>query len=497
MRYKKPVTPATPASKPATTGRARPLSVSELSRRIVRLLEEGIGAVTVEGEVSNFRVPRSGHAYFVLKDSESSLNAVCFRSALVRCASALADGKKVEIHGRVTAYTTRSEYQIIVESAREAGLGELMRRFLELRDKLKAEGLFDAMLKRPLPVLPRTVGIVTSATGAALRDILNVLARRGASLDVIVSPCAVQGAAAPAEIIAALKRLERDGRSEVIILARGGGSIEDLWAFNEEPVVRAVAASKIPIICGVGHETDTTLCDYAADLRAPTPSAAAELVTANTLDFVQKLGAIGGQIDRAMLRQLRARRAALEAEIGSWGMRRPIERLAAALQRTDDLDSRLDRAALGLAQRFAARLREAAHRLERASPARRLESAKVQLSHLSSRLTALRPDIVWRPRLALARSEDDHLSRRLDQAMGRRLGEAKLRLAATRGKLATLGPDSVLKRGFSIITGKGGRRIITGPGQAKIGETLRVQAAGGEWKATPLPNEDELFDNIS
>lgn len=474
----------------------RPLTVTELSGRITRLLEEKIGHAHVEGEISNLRIPRSGHAYFALKDSESVLNAVCFRSTLARLKTGLEDGKKVEVRGRVTAYSARSQYQIIVSSVREAGLGELMRRFIELRDRLKAEGLFDEARKQPLPKLPRRIGVATSPTGAAVRDILNVLGRRAGGLEVFVAPCAVQGEAAPAEIARAIELLDRDGRAEVIIVGRGGGSIEDLWAFNEERVARAIAACKTPIVSAVGHETDTTLADYAADLRAPTPSAAAELVTAHYDEFGQKVAAAATGLHRAIARRVERLRARLEAAQGGWGMRRPIERLRNAQQRADDLDERLDRAARTALRRAGDRTRETARRLDRAHPGRRIELSITRLAHLRARMAGARPDRRWGPRIGLGRAMAAQLDRRLSRAMGAGLNESRLRLLGLTEQIEGLGPASVLRRGFSFITRKGGRKIVTGPGQARPGETLKVHSAGGEWKATALPEGEELFDDL-
>ncbi len=449
----------------------RPLTVSELSQKIARLLEGEIGRVCVEGEVSNYRVPRSGHAYFVLKDADAAINVVCFRSTLASLKIKLADGKKIEIGGRVSAYTARSEYQIIMESAREAGLGDLMRLFLELRDKLKAEGLFDPARKKPLPRFPRAIGIVTSGTGAALRDMLNVLSRRAGGLEIYLSPCAVQGDTAPAEIVRAIERLERHGRSEVIIAGRGGGSLENLWAFNDERVVRAIARCEIPIVSAVGHETDTTLSDFAADLRAPTPSAAAEIVTANHEELARNLARTHRSMDRAMEDQLDSKRVALQACAASWGMRSPLERLAATLQKIDDLTGRLEGAA-----------------------ERNRNRARTLLENLQLRLSTARPDLRWLPRLKYAAGLLSQFHVRLKQAMARRLNEEKLGVKGLRDRLESLGPPAVLRRGFSFITTLKDKRIVTGPDQVRVGQTLNVHSDGGKWRVAALPNMSELFD---
>ena len=477
-------------------GADRPLTVGELTLRITELLEHGIGRIWVEGEISNYRSPASGHAYFFLKDEEAALHGVCFRYNLGRLGSELADGKKVEVYGRVTAYGARSEYQIIVERAREAGLGDLMRRFIELRDRLKAEGLFDEKRKKPLPKLPRTIGIVTSATGAALRDMLNVIDRRASGLTIIVSPCAVQGTAAPDEIVRAIARLERQGQAEVIIAGRGGGSIEDLWAFNDERVARAIADCAIPIVSAVGHETDTTLSDFAADQRAPTPSAAAEIVTANYDKLAETVEAWHAALDRSMRRQLRAWRDSFQSIVNSWGMRRTPDRLEQAIQRTDDLTQRLDRAIRGSIDDQRSRLREGLHELDRASPERKIDHVQARLGSLQGQLDASRPDRRWEHRIELARSQTRQFGRRMEQATRRNLAEPAQRLRALAAQLHALGPDQVLGRGYSIITNLSGRRIVTGPDQARLGEKLNVRSAGGAWRVARTTDEDELFDNV-
>ena len=476
--------------------REHPLTVTELSRRITRLLEGQIGRVAVQGEISNFRMPSSGHAYFVLKDEQSAINAVCFRSTLSAMRVALADGKKLEVRGRVTAYTARSEYQIIVESAQEVGLGDLMRRFIELRDKLKAEGLFDLSRKKPLPELPRVIGIVTSSTGAALRDMLNVLNRRAGGLTIVLSSCAVQGVSAPEEITCAIRLLERRKEVEVIIVGRGGGSIEDLWAFNDERVVRAITACKIPVVSAVGHETDTTLSDYAADLRAPTPSAAAEIVTAHYSELLRKIQSASRSMSREMFRHIETKRRAVAGCDRSWGMRSPLDRLSSAMQRIDDLDEKMNRASARRIERIASQLRELRSRLHSTAPARKLENAKTALFHLKTLLENNRPDVRWLPRLEYARGTTRQLSLRLVQALHRRMREERLRLEGIQGRLESVGPSSVLNRGFSIITNLKGNKIVTSPDQVSAGQTLRVESAGGKWKVAALPNAEELFDAL-
>jgi exodeoxyribonuclease VII large subunit len=330
-----------PMTDPKDESGLKALSVSDLTRQVKRLLEEDIGGVFVEGEISNWRVSPAGHAYFILKDEKAQISCVMFRSALSRVKFAVKDGQQVLVAGRVTVYEARGQYQILVERIQEAGLGVLFQRFNELKKKLEAEGLFAPERKKELPMLPQKIGIVTSPSGAALRDILNVLGRRFAGLDIYIAPCRVQGAEAPGEIVAAIKRLNRHGEVEAIIAGRGGGSIEDLWAFNEEIVARAIAASKIPVISAVGHETDFTIADFVADLRAPTPSAAAELVVADREELFRRLTGLASRLRQAMVSRVEQARLRLEGLVNNYAMRSPLDRLAQARQRLDELNARL------------------------------------------------------------------------------------------------------------------------------------------------------------
>src|SRR6266542_5963010 len=263
---------------------AQQWTVSKLTFYIRKLLEENetLQDVWVQGELSNLSRPASGHVYFTLKDSSAALKCVMWKTSAMRLGIPLQDGKQVEVHGKIGIYEVSGQYQLYADQIRSVGEGALYQEFLRLKAMLEAEGLFAPERKRPIPMFPRRIGIVTSATGAALRDMLNTLRRRLPLVEVILAPSPVQGIEAPPALIKAIQSLN-DQRPDVILIARGGGSIEDLWAFNDERVVRAVAMSEVPIISGVGHETDFTLCDFAADLRAPTPTAAAELATQITI----------------------------------------------------------------------------------------------------------------------------------------------------------------------------------------------------------------------
>jgi exodeoxyribonuclease VII large subunit len=261
-------------------------SVSRLNREARVLLERGFGTLWLEAEISNFSRPSSGHWYFCLKDAAAQVRCAMFRQRNMLCAFTARDGQKVLVRARIGLYEPRGEFQLIVDHLEDAGLGALQRQFEELRARLAAEGLFATARKRPLPTLPKRIGVITSPTGAAVRDILHVLARRFPAVAVLIYPVAVQGAQAPAELVAALKTAAARQECDVLILARGGGSLEDLWAFNDEKLARAIVASPIPVISGVGHEVDFTIADFAADVRAPTPSAAAELVVPDAEEWL-------------------------------------------------------------------------------------------------------------------------------------------------------------------------------------------------------------------
>src|SRR5689334_5991723 len=320
------------------------LTVSELNATIRDLLENQLHTVWVEGEISNARVWNTGHMYFTLKDGASQIKAVMFRSAVRYLKFKAEDGLKVVARGKVSVYDPKGEYQIICEHLEPKGLGSLQQAFEQLKKKLAAEGLFDPARKRPLPALPRRIGLVTSLDGAALRDIVRVLRRRYPNAHLVISATRVQGEGAGREIAHAIRKVERIESVDVIILARGGGSLEDLWAFNEEVLARVIAACPVPIISGVGHETDFTIADFVADLRAPTPSAAAELVVRAKDEFFAHIGRIGERLDAAMhhrLRRMEMRLHVLEARPGYAGFEgriavrgRHVSELAAALRQS-------------------------------------------------------------------------------------------------------------------------------------------------------------------
>lgn len=348
------------------------LTVTEFTRRVRRLLEgdKALQDVWVQGEISNFSRPASGHLYFTLKDAGASLRCVMWKGDVLRTRGMpLHDGLSVEAHGKIGLYEPSGQYQLIVDILRPAGEGALYAEFMRLKAVLEAEGLFDLARKRPIPQFPRKIGIVTSATGAALRDMLNVLRRRLPLAEVMLAPSLVQGEEAPSTLVAALQNLNMVFQPDVILLARGGGSIEDLWAFNDERVVRAVAVSMAPVITGVGHETDFTLVDFAADLRAPTPTAAAELatpITTDDLDYSLRAGL--ERLDEVIARQISERRQGLSAVNAALKFYSPTRRLMTEQQRLDESLRRMSRGVEGRLALESARLAGLRDRLESLNP---------------------------------------------------------------------------------------------------------------------------------
>ncbi|HEX9841976.1 MAG TPA: exodeoxyribonuclease VII large subunit [bacterium] len=451
----------------AAGGEPPVLSVSQLTRRIRGLLEEEFPLVLVEGELSNVKGAASGHWYFNLKDAGAQVRCVMFRSAAASLRFTLEDGLAVVLRGRLSVYEQRGEYQIQVLTVEPQGTGALQLAFEQLKRRLEAEGLFDPARKRPLPYLPRRIGVVTSPHGAAIRDILHVLERRFPGLPVLLYPAVVQGAQAAGEIaagIAALNRLAPAQKIDVIIVGRGGGSVEDLWAFNEEPVARAIHASAVPVISAVGHETDFTIADFVADVRAPTPSAAAEIAVPNRLDL------LGGVED------LRAQLFAGMRRAGSWRLER-WEALRARLSSPD-----------ALIRQHSQRLDDLWERVRAAGRAR-AERARERLLTAREKLLMLRPDrfhALQRRRLREHRS-------RLGPALRRHVAALRERLAAQAGLLDSLSPLGVMRRGYGVVRRADGR-LLRGVAGVRAGDAVEVRLADGALDADvrgvrPLPEE--------
>jgi exodeoxyribonuclease VII large subunit len=346
-------------------------TVSQVNQRLRELIETqgDLQDIWVQGELSNFSQPKSGHWYFTLKDENAELRCVMWRSMAELQTHMPQDGEALEVHGAINVYEARGQYQLYADEIRPAGEGALYQEFLRLKAKLEAEGLFAPERKRPIPEMPGRIGIVTSPTGAALRDMLNTLERRYPLAEVVLAPAVVQGAAAAGELVAALKRLNEYAKPDVVLLGRGGGSLEDLAAFNDEELARAIVASEAPVISGVGHETDFSISDFAADLRAPTPTAAAELATPDKLELAAGLAELEMGLARAVLGRLQEQRWALAEVAGRLERRSPQARIRGDRQRVDDLLRRAERALQGEAKLLRSRLEGTQARLAALNPA--------------------------------------------------------------------------------------------------------------------------------
>ncbi|HLL76144.1 MAG TPA: exodeoxyribonuclease VII large subunit [Pyrinomonadaceae bacterium] len=440
----------------------RPLSVSELTSQVRGALENRFASVWVEGEISNFKAAASGHWYFTIKDESAQLRASCFRGVNSRIRFRPSDGLQVRARGRMTVYEPRGDYELIVEGLDPVGAGALRVAFEQMRERLAREGLFDESLKRPLPLLPRRVGIVTSPTGAAVHDILRVIARRTRTVNVLLSPTRVQGEGAGAEIVRAIRLLNShhraalaDGRAgdlvDVIIVGRGGGSAEDLWAFNGEEVARAIRASEIPVISAVGHETDFTIADFAADVRAPTPSAAAELVAAREDEVAGTVSTLTRGLLRAARYRLMDERGRLQEAAMSAGFDDVRARLGEASRRAADVAHRLERSIERAREHARKRLERAACRLTPARTAARASEARVQL--------------------AVARAA-------LDAAVSSRLDAESARLGVAAASLDALSPLAVLRRGYALAEDERGHAIRSAA-SVNAGERVRVRLGEG------------------
>ena len=356
--------PGSGATPPARTV----YSVSRLNREVRTLLESGLGTIWIQGEISNLSRPSSGHWYFSLKDRDAQLRCAMFRQRNTLARFAPKEGQLVLAYGRVSLYEPRGDYQLLVELIEDAGLGALQRAFEDLKARLAAEGLFAPERKRALPSAPRRIGVITSPTGAAIRDILHILARRFPAAAVLIYPAPVQGAAAAAALVAALELAASRAECEVLILSRGGGSLEDLWAFNDERLARAILRCPIPVVTGIGHEIDFTIADFVADMRAPTPSAAAQLVVPDAGVWLHRLAQLAARFAAAARRALRSEQTRLDALLRRLQQAHPGARLLQHSQRLDELETRLRLALRSRLAGSAARLDSAARALQAVSP---------------------------------------------------------------------------------------------------------------------------------
>lgn len=431
-------------------------SVSEITRRVRQLLEGGIGEAWVEGEISNLRVQSSGHQYFTLKDGKSQLACVLFAgNAAGTRGGKLSDGELVQVFGAVTVYEARGQYQMIVRQVQLRGAGALQARFEALKRQLSAEGLFDEERKRAIPPFPGTIGVVTSPTGAAIRDFLHVLGRRQPGIGVIINPVRVQGAGAAAEIAAAVREFNDSPhlpRVDVIVVTRGGGSIEDLWEFNEEVVARAIADSQIPVVSAVGHEIDFTIADFVADLRAPTPSAGAEILAADRAEVLARIGRDARRLQQYLLARMELAGARVAAFRQSALFREPQRRIFEMRQSLDRAQETLGR-----------------------SVTHSLGERKHDLGEISARLVRLSPQ-----NRILETSHRAALSlRRLGEMTAAALAQLRARSEKAGAMLATLSPNTTLARGFTMTTDETGR-LLTSAAEISVGTVLRTKFHDGE-----------------
>lgn len=436
------------ASEPATA-----LTVEQLNRQIKQLIEGELGLVWVQGEISNFKAHSSGHFYFSLKDSKSQISAVMFRGHNSRLRFKPTDGLEVLVRGRISVYEPRGNYQIVAEMMEPVGAGALQKAFEQLKEKLKMEGLFEAAKKRPLPALPRHIAIVTSPTGAAIRDMMNVLSRRNRSVPVTLVPTIVQGEGSAPQIIEALKKAFQLPNVDVVIVGRGGGSIEDLWAFNDEKLARLIATAPVPVISAVGHEIDFTIADFVADLRAPTPSAAAELVVKNTGDLISKLQASERLLRFSMSKYLKNEMQRLDSL--SRRLVDPKKTLQNLMQRNDELLSRLS---------------QAVHKF--------FERSHLKLQIMQGKL--ITPDQV----ISEYRSQVDLLTHKLHNEMEQEVELKKSTLQRMMSVLESMSPLKVVERGYSITTKDS--KLVKKANQVKVGDEIDVRLMEGSLTAKVL-----------
>ncbi|HHM05091.1 MAG TPA: exodeoxyribonuclease VII large subunit [Gammaproteobacteria bacterium] len=432
-------------------------TVSRLNREVRALLDRGFPALWLEGEISNLSRPRSGHLYFTLKDADAQLRCAMFRMRNVLLNFAPKDGMQVQLRGRVSLYEPRGDYQFIVETMEEAGDGHLRRAFEALKKRLEAEGLFDPANKKPLPDTPHRIGVITSPTGAALRDILHILRRRYPAAAVLVYPVPVQGAAAAADIARMIRLADRRQECDVLILARGGGSLEDLWAFNEEAVARAIFDCRLPLVAGVGHETDVTIADFAADRRAPTPSGAAELVSPDGAALLARLAALEMRLARRLRERLAQQARQLAFLRTRLQQQHPARRLQQHQQRLDELGGRLERAQGHLLRHARARLAAAGAALRRHTPDHRLRQSTLQLAHLRGRLR---------------------------RAMTRKLDQQRSRLGSLGRALHAVSPLATLERGYAIVMRARDGQVVRSAAGVRPGEQIEARLARGHLRCT-------------
>ena len=433
------------------------LSVSEINRLAREALEDGVGHVAVAGEISNLARPASGHIYLSLKDVGAQLRCAFFRQRQRGLKFQPSNGDEVIAVGHISLYEPRGDYQLIVERLELAGSGALMRKFAELRDRLAAEGLFDPEQRRSLPPLPTRIGVITSPSGAAVRDILNVLRRRFPAIPVRIYPSAVQGAAAAGELVAALTLAGARADCDLLIVARGGGSLEDLWPFNEEPVVRAVASCPIPIVAGIGHETDVTLAELAADQRAPTPSGAAELAVPEWQSFAARATRGASALQAALVRRLERYAQRVDTATRRLNAASPAAALVLKRERLGLARLRLANGLVGRLKATTERLGSARRRLANASPRRLVGARQTRLAAASARLPAM---------------------------IAGALATRSRRLAVAARTLDAVSPLATLGRGYALVTERGSGRVVRDAGDVQKGTSIAIRLAEGQLHAS-------------
>ena len=439
-------------------------TVTEITRAIKFSLETEFPRVWIEGEISNLRIPSSGHMYLTIKDGESQIKAVMFRSGKSQLKFEPKDGTSVIVRGKITVYEPRGEYQIVVDCIEPKGIGALHLAFQQLKEKLSKEGLFDEELKKSLPLLPQKIGIVTSPTGAAIRDILNIINRRFPNVYILVVPVKVQGEGAGKEIASALKDLNQIKDVDVIIVGRGGGSMEDLWAFNEEVVARAVFESKIPVISAVGHEVDFTISDFAADLRAPTPSAAAELVVRDKKSIIGNIISLNKRLLGNIQRILSESKTQLNNMVSRKVLKDPLTPIHEKQQRLDEVVLRMEREVKNFLQTKKEKNLSNKKHLFLLNPFNKIKQHKVLLAEVEKKFTS---------------------------QMGFTLNIQRNTLETAMKRLHSVSPLSVLKRGYAVCRTYPEEKVLKDSGKVSIGETVRVQLSKGKLLCNITDKEKE------
>ncbi len=433
------------------------LSVGELNAEVNLLLGRGFPLLWVEGEISNLVRPSSGHLYFTLKDSKSQIRSAMFRNRNMKLSIKPENGMKVLVRGRVGLYEPRGEYQFIAEHMEDAGVGQLQKQFEALKQKLSAAGLFDEKYKKELPEYPKRIAIITSPTGAAIKDILNVLQRRSPQTPVLIYPVAVQGVASKTEIETAIRRADMEKKCDLIILARGGGSIEDLWSFNEENVAKAIYNADTPIISGVGHEIDFTIADFVADLRAPTPSAAAELATSDRDHLLTETIQTRLWLEQTISRSLKQKRQDLDWLESRLLLQKPANKIQQQVQRLDELDNRLQSLLV-----------------------KTLDKKQLQLDSLTSRLQSNLPQ----RKISEQYQKLSHINAKLNQVIKSGLQNRQSTFQINMAKLDAISPLKTLERGYSITKDKQSGSLITSVKQAQSNQSILIKLKDGELNAT-------------